>query len=51
VLPYQKCYKSRAPVAHPIILATEEAEIKEDHGLKPAWENSSKDPISKKKKN
>jgi hypothetical protein len=30
----------------PIILATWEAEIKEDHGSKPAWAKNKKDPIS-----
>jgi hypothetical protein len=33
----------------PIILTTQEAEIRKDHGLKPAWENSLPDPISKNK--
>jgi hypothetical protein len=33
----------------PVILATQEAEIRrEDCGLKPAWANSSWDPILKK---
>jgi hypothetical protein len=35
----------------PVILATQEAEGRDqdDSGLKPAWENSSQDPVSKKK--
>jgi hypothetical protein len=37
-----------ALVVTPIFLATWEAENQEDRGSKPAWANSSQDPISKK---
>jgi hypothetical protein len=34
----------------PVILTIQVAEIQEDCGSNPAWANSSRDPISKKKK-
>jgi hypothetical protein len=34
----------------PVILATQEAEMRRIRGLKPAWANSSRDPNLKKEK-
>jgi hypothetical protein len=50
VLPKTKTSIARHQWLMPKILATQEAEIKEDRGSKPAQANSSQDPISKKKK-
>jgi hypothetical protein len=40
----------QAPVAHAYNPSYTRVRDQEDHGSKPAWENSSRDPISKKKK-
>jgi hypothetical protein len=47
---HEKQNNCQAGGSHLIILATQEAEIREDHNLKPAWANSSRDPYLKKKK-
>jgi hypothetical protein len=39
------------PVAHACDLSYSGGRDQEDHGSKPAWANSSRDPISGKKKN
>jgi hypothetical protein len=47
---YQIFVQARCQWLTPVILATQEAEIREDHSLKPALANSSWYPSTKKKK-
>jgi hypothetical protein len=48
-LEIEKYLFSRAPGATPVVLAIQEAEIRRTaHSSKPAWANSSRDPISKR---